>query len=360
MSSRDEWRFPPPSGPPRSQPSASASAAPDPAPGPAVEEAEESEREYEPTRRRPWWILNIGLFLATVYSVFEVGQMWSGTSEVPGFRGWASGWPFAVPLLTILVCHEFGHYIAARLHRVPASLPYFIPLPKVSPFGTFGAVIVMPRRIRSANALLDIGAAGPLAGMVVAIPMMIWGLHLSHLGPRGDANYIQEGQSLLYWLLKRVMFGPIAPDQDVMVHPTALAAWAGFLVTFLNLLPFGQLDGGHVAYALLGQRQNRVARWMHFVPLLLIVYNAWVYVRPFVNRGRALGFGSLPAGAWLPVSAVTVWIGIFVLLSVMRRFSGVDHPPVDHAALSPVRKIVAVVTLGLFVLLFMPSPWVAF
>ena len=120
--------------------------------------------------------------------MFEVGQILERRRRGAGVSaaGFA-GWTFAVPLLAILLCHEFGHYIAARIHRVPASLPYFIPLPKLSPFGTFGAVIVMPRRIRSANALLDIGAAGPLAGMVVAIPLMMWGLPSRSSAPEARA-----------------------------------------------------------------------------------------------------------------------------------------------------------------------------
>ncbi|MBK7578808.1 MAG: site-2 protease family protein [Myxococcales bacterium] len=297
------------------------------------------------------------LFAGTVWSVFEVGQAWAGASDVAGFRGWLQGWRFAVPLLSILLCHEFGHYIAARIHRVPASLPYFIPFPKFSPFGTFGAVIVMPKRIRSANALLDIGAAGPLAGMVVALPVMLVGLYLSKLGPRSEGGYIQEGQSILYWLLKRIVHGPIAANQDVFLHPTALAAWAGFLVTFLNLLPFGQLDGGHVAYALLGEKQNRYARFAVFLPAVMVVYNSVVHVLPIVRRGFAEGFAKQ---SWLPVSAATVWISIFVLLWVLRAVSGADHPPVDEDTLSPKRRIVAIGTLALFVLLFMPTPWAVF
>lgn len=342
-SSNEEWRFPSP-----------AESAP---PSRPVPPPPESEAPAEGARR-PRWPLNLLLFAITVWSVFEVGQAWNGRAEIPGVRGWLGGWPFAVPLLAILLCHEFGHYIAARIHRVPASLPYFIPFPKLSPFGTFGAVIVMPKRIRSANALLDIGAAGPLAGMVVAVPVMVVGLFFSKVGPRSESGFIQEGQSILYWFLKYLVHGRIAADQDVFLHPTALAAWAGFLVTFLNLLPFGQLDGGHVAFALLGeQRQNRFARFAVFLPLLMVLYNAWVHVRPIVLRGMREGWGNQN---WMPVSAATVWISIFVLLWLLRGVSGANHPPVDDPELSPKRRVVAVVTLALFVLLFMPTPWAVF
>lgn len=306
------------------------------------------------------WRTNLWLFVATVASVFFVGQSWTAREGLSGLGQLVSAWTFAVPLLAILVCHEFGHYIAARLHRVPASLPYFLPLPILNPFGTLGAVIVMPRRIRSANALLDIGAAGPLAGMVVAVPIMLWGLSLSELGPRSTSGYIQEGQSILYFALKATVFGHIPADQDVHLHPTALAAWVGFFVTFLNLLPFGQLDGGHVAYALFGRKQNQLARWFLFTPVVLMLYNAWLFVVPLLRRGFAAGFDSIASAEWLPVSSVTVWVTIFILLLVMRRSAGSDHPPVDDPVLSPGRKLIAAFTLGLFVLLFMPSPWVVF
>ena len=303
------------------------------------------------------WQKNLALFFATVVSVFFVGQNWTAKPEQSGLEAWLSAWTFALPLLLILVTHEFGHYVAARIHRVPASLPYFIPLPILNPFGTLGAVIIMPRRIRSANALLDIGAAGPLAGMVVAVPIMIYGLSLSSLGPVSTENYIQEGQSLLYWALKHLVFGAIPAGQDVHLHPTALAAWAGFLVTFLNMIPVGQLDGGHVAYALIGKRQNRIARWVLWVPLALAVYNFFKFVWPIIELGNRQGFDKLPVNAWFPVSAVTIWLTAMVFFWFLGRGG---HPPVDHSTLSPVRKLVAILTLLMLVGIFMPSPWVVF
>ncbi len=311
------------------------------------------------------WRRNAWLFALTVLSVFYVGSGWVAYGEAPAsaWEALLAGWRFALPLLAILVAHEFGHYIAARLHRVPASLPYFIPLPILNPFGTLGAIILMPKRIRSRRALLDIGAAGPLAGMAVAIPLMIYGLSLSPVLPvdrSGDVGGIQEGQSLLYWALKALVHGTIPADHDVMLHPTALAAWAGFLVTFLNLLPFGQLDGGHVAYAVFGERQNRFARFMLYVPLLLVVHNFFVHVAPILQAGFARGFDALTLRDWLPASALFNWIVLFGLLLVLRRASGADHPPVDDHTLGTGRKLVGIGTLLLFVLLFMPSPWVPY
>jgi membrane-associated protease RseP (regulator of RpoE activity) len=262
------------------------------------------------------------------------------------------GWRFALALLSILLAHEFGHYIAARIHRVPASLPYFLPLP-LPPFGTLGAVILMPDRIRSRNALLDIGAAGPLAGMVVAVPMMLYGLSLSNVAPLSSGPYTQEGQSVLYWALKYAVFGPIPVGSDVYLHPVAFAAWAGFYVTFLNLLPFGQLDGGHISFALFGERQDRASAFVRYVPLGLALYN---YSRPILRLGFAGGVAALGKDHFVPDVPTVGWLVLFVLLSVMKRFAGNNHPPVDDLAFGPSRRALGVVSLILFVLLLVPTP----
>jgi membrane-associated protease RseP (regulator of RpoE activity) len=278
-----------------------------------------------------------------------------------GIMLWGSPWTFAATLLAILVVHESGHYLTARLHHVRSSLPYFLPLPLLNPFGTLGAVILMPDRIRSRRALLDIGAAGPLAGMAAAVPLMLYGLSLSEVGPRSTGHYVQEGQCILYWALKYLVHGAIPADHDVYLHPVALAAWGGFLVTFVNLLPVGQLDGGHVAYALLGERQNRLARWLLYVPAVLFFYNAWVFLRPTLQQALAAGSSGPLVSNWHTISsALLIWLIAQLLLLGLRRYSRLDHPPVDDLTLSPGRKAVGIGTLLLFILLFMPSPWVAF
>ncbi|MDX2051928.1 MAG: site-2 protease family protein [Polyangiaceae bacterium] len=313
-----------------------------------------------PSARRFDWRINVALFFLTVLSVFYAGQFWGNEKPNPdaGLQ-LLSGWHFAVPLLSILLAHEFGHYIAARLHRVPTSLPYFLPLPaQLSPFGTFGAVIIMPERIKTRRALMDIGAAGPLAGLLVAIPVMLHGLSLSTVEPKTQGSYIQEGQSILYWLLKYAVHGSIPAGHDVFLHPTALAAWVGFLVTFLNLLPVGQLDGGHVAYALFGERQNAWGKKLALVPWLLVLYNVARYVMPILARGNEFGFNSLTSEDWNPVSAAMPWVVSALLLSLLGRLSGRGHPPVEDTELGPGRRLVGWVTLGLFVLLFMPTPMV--
>jgi membrane-associated protease RseP (regulator of RpoE activity) len=303
------------------------------------------------------WKINLLLFVATVFSVFLTGAaVWGDGLPLGGgvrgiLRGLANGWPFAVPLLAILVTHELGHFIAARIHRVDASLPYFIPLPLLSPFGTMGAVINMRGQIRSRDALLDIGASGPLAGLCVAIPFLVAGLMHSPVLPSGEHG-LQEGQCLLYMALKRLVVGPIPEGYDVFLTPMALAGWAGLFVTMLNLVAVAQLDGGHIAYALFGLRQNRYARVLHKLLLVFFAYNLVRFMLPVVR-----------AGAWDEETLRKVfnnaifWLVWYVLIGVIMRVSGRDHPPTEPGELSPVRKGLAVLSLVLFVLLFMPTPW---
>ena len=202
--------------------------------------------------------------------------------------------PFAISLLAILGAHEFAHYLAGRSHRTHVTLPYFIPFP-FSPFGTMGAFIQLKEPPKNKRVLLDIGIAGPLAGLVVAIPVLLYGLSLSRLQPITSSSgqiFTLEGNSLLYLLAKFIMFGKLLPapasygdlspilywvryfftshplpigGMDVIIHPIAWAGWAGLLVTALNLIPAGQLDGGHVMYVLLGKRVRML--W----PVILLV-----------------------------------------------------------------------------------------
>lgn len=298
---------------------------------------------------RPRVLLPALLFTLTCASV-----LWTGATQVMQrppmtLHELALGWVYAVPVMAILLCHEFGHYIAARIHRVPASLPFFLPLPVISPFGTLGAVIGMPERIRSRNALLDIGAAGPIAGLCVALPVLAYGLTLSPVGAISDGYYIQEGQSLLYWLLKRIVKGPIPEGHDVLLHPTAWAGWVGLFVTMINLLPWGQLDGGHIAFALLGPVQNRVARAVRRGVLVFFVYNLATFVVPVL-----LGSSQMPLA--VAIGNSSTWLVWFLLLGLLGRSMGHEHPPFEPGPLSPARRRVAVACLALFVLLFMPTP----
>jgi membrane-associated protease RseP (regulator of RpoE activity) len=290
------------------------------------------------------------LFAATCLSV-----LWTGASMTTGLgfpttlAELVSGWVYAVPLMSILLCHELGHYIAARLHGVPASLPYFLPLPLLNPFGTLGAVIGMPDRIRSRNALLDIGAAGPIAGMVVAVPVLVVGLALSPVEAQLEGSYLQEGQSLLYWLLKYLIKGHIPSGHDVILHPTATAGWVGLLVTMLNLVPWGQLDGGHIAFALFGPLQNRIAPLVRRALLAFFAYNVVIFVAPVL-----LGRSEMPLT--VAIFNSLNWLIWYALLGLLGRSMGHEHPPVEAGELSRTRRVVAIGCLALFVVLFMPTP----
>jgi membrane-associated protease RseP (regulator of RpoE activity) len=362
------------------------------------------------------WRLNVGLFFATAAAMFvttvayEPGPSLSSTALWHGFQ-------FTASLLSILLCHEFGHYIAARIHKVDASLPYFIPLPLLSPFGTMGAVIRMRGLIPTRKALLDIGASGPLAGMAVAVPLYLWGLSHSRLVPvegTGETGIVL-GQSLLLRLLDHIGQPSVPEGMDIMLSPVAFAAWGGMLVTMLNLIPVAQLDGGHVAYALFGTKQDDYARIVHRSLLAFFV----VSVVATLARDVRNGFGLLHMGRaiqtsffwflWFEILGVlgsvssrdekgpragdltvqtrlvaiiglgflagvlrehpsaflgAAWVAAFALLLAMERKGGalrrsnlVDHPPTAAAPLDGVRKAIAVFTLLLFVALFMPAPF---
>jgi membrane-associated protease RseP (regulator of RpoE activity) len=305
---------------------------------------------------RPRWRTNVLLFIATLFSVFLAGAIYAGKVPADGsyidlLRSLPHGWTYAVPLLSILLFHEFGHYFAARYHKVDASLPYFIPMPFVSPFGTMGAVISMRGRIKSRNALLDIGASGPLAGLVIALPVLVIGLLQSPVQAVTSPS-IQEGQSLLYIALKRVLLGPIPDGYDVFLNPVAFAGWTGVFVTMLNLIPVGQLDGGHIAYALFGPAQNRYSRIIHLSLLGMFLWNLARFLIPALLH-------KTPGGVAQAIGNSTFWLVWFGLLHLVKRVGGRDHPPTEPGDLSPARRGVAIVSLVLFILLFMPTPWAA-
>jgi len=262
------------------------------------------------------------------------------------------GFAFGATLMAILACHELGHYVAARLRGVDVSLPYFIPLPPPT-LGTLGAVIRMRKPIDDRNALFDVGAAGPIAGLVVAIPLLAIGLSLSTVGPSpADGN--QEGNSILYALLKYAVLGRWLPSDgvDVQLHPMAFAAWVGLLVTMINLMPIGQLDGGHVARAALGQAHERWSARFH---VLLPIIGATVFgvmLAVALHTGRsftsALNYAKDGAIPWL------VWT---LMLAWMRRSSGEYHPPVGDTPLDPLRRTLAFGMLLVFVLIATPVPF---
>jgi membrane-associated protease RseP (regulator of RpoE activity) len=312
--------------------------------------------EGAPPPRQPRLLLHAALFLATILTTTAAGAM-QAHGQRPGGGGIApisDGLSYSIPLMLILLAHELGHFLVARLYGVPASLPYFIPLPPGFGLGTMGAVIGMRNITRDRKRLIDIGAAGPLAGLLVAIPVIWWGLAHSQVAPLVAGSF-QEGNSLLYALLKRLVTGAWLPDgqRDVFLHPTAFAGWAGLLVTMINLIPIGQLDGGHIAVAYFGNGYGRVAeRLRRLLPVLAIAVFAWV-LREVTNEAagkwdRALVY-SIAVGAALP------WLVWYLMVGLLRRASGgANHPPVDDEPLPRSRKALFWVMVAVFVGVFMP------
>jgi len=290
-------------------------------------------------RDRSW--VNALLFALTCWSTYQSG-----------------GPVFAATLMTILVTHEMGHYVTARRHGLDVSLPYFIPLPFIG-IGTLGAVIRMRRPIEGRDALADVGMSGPLAGLVVAVPLLVIGLVLSPVTEIREGPAILEGNSVLYLGLKLLVKGQLLPSGglgqpliDVQLGPMAMAAWVGLLVTFINLIPVGQLDGGHVAAALLGDRYERIAPWVHR-GLAVVGGGVLVWLALAAHgAGRDLG-GSLQYG----IFGALPWLVWMLLLVLMRRMSGGRyHPPVGTEPLSPGRRRLCWVVAIVFVLLFTPVP----
>lgn len=302
-----------------------------------------------PARSRPW--LHVGLFALTCGTTFAAGATFGSSFDPRG------GLAFAATLMAILLCHEMGHYIVARHHGIDVSLPFFIPLPPFISLGTMGAVIRMRQPITDRNQLIDVGAAGPLAGLCAAIPLLIWGLHLSPVqapGPGGPRGLI-EGNSLLYIGLKYLVHGRYlpAPDgTDVQLHPIAFAAWVGLLITMINLIPIGQLDGGHIAGSYLGDRHERWSGWLH--RLLLLVGMAVLAALTFEGHAGGMGWGAaVERAGW----AALPWLVWALLLLLMRRMAGgIYHPPVGEAPLSPGRRRLVLGMAIVFLLIFTPVP----
>lgn len=297
---------------------------------PSSEEILEIPAEEESTFSR--WTLPLFLFALTVCTTLWAGayQTYSGTIRGPVAFLWEHpemlprGIPFAATLLFILLTHEFGHFILSKIHRVPASLPLFIPGPPHF-IGTFGAIIRMRGPILNRRALFDIGVAGPLAGFVVAVMALIAGLYLSTVVDRTSTYGLQLGEPLLLKFMAWLIIGPLPAQADVLLHPVAFAAWFGLFVTSLNLIPIGQLDGGHVAYALWGNRQRTMA--FAVLPLLIM-----------------LGFVGWPG--WF------IW-------AFMAGVWGLGHPPVmdPQVPLGRSRVLVGWIAFAVFVLTFAPVPF---
>ncbi|GAB1420683.1 hypothetical protein MASR2M15_07940 [Anaerolineales bacterium] len=293
-----------------------------------------SGRMHTPKPSNPW--INLLLFIATIISVLITGTiiaigeigltdpLQAQTISDQLLPNLWRGLPYALSIILILGSHEMGHYLMMRYYRIPASLPYFIPLPFISPFGTMGAAIMMKGMLKTRKALFDVGAAGPLAGFVWALPILFIGLATSSVQPMSGG--MVEGNSLLYTAAKILTFGQFLPnnEMDVMLNQLAWAGWTGLFVTALNLIPLGQLDGGHIIYSLIGAKARKL-----FIPLSLV-------------------------GIFMSLFISTTWILLFVLLLIFGRFYAVPYD--DITPLNRGRKLIAGFTILLFIFIFVPIP----
>ncbi|MFI5251880.1 MAG: site-2 protease family protein, partial [Bacteroidota bacterium] len=310
------------------------------------------------------YFIHIILFFLSFITTTVAGVLWVNKNplELTNFH---FGLPYSLSLLTMLSAHEFGHYFAAKFHGIQTTLPYFIPFPpfivlpfasggefiQLNPFGTMGAVIRIRSPLSTKTALFDIGIAGPLAGLVVTIVLLLYGIatlpsidYLYQIHPEYrllaqiPENGLTFGNSIFFWILRKSMghstFFP--PMNEIYHYPYLCVGWFGLFITAINLIPAGQLDGGHIVYALMGNAHRFVARGM-FVFLILFGLTSFLPI---------LGFKVQPGTAgWL------VWAAI--LFFVIK----LDHPPVyDDTPLSSRRNFWGWLTMLIFIFIFPPVP----
>ncbi|QDV50952.1 site-2 protease family protein [Gimesia fumaroli] len=243
--------------------------------------------------------------------------------------GWSTfltnGFSYAGPVMLILLSHEMGHYLQSKRYHIPATRPLFIPMP-ISPFGTMGAVILQRGGIANRKQMFDIAVSGPLAGLVFAIPFAYWGvLNSEVITVTNQAGTYSYGEPLILQWMVELVHGPLAENQDVLLNPMLFAGWVGIFITALNLLPIGQLDGGHILYTMLGPKANLIARLFLSVGIIYMIYSN--------DYGYSL----------------------IILLLV---FFGITHPPTadDSVPLGPMRILIGCLTLAFFVIGFTITP----
>ncbi len=277
--------------------------------------------------------LHLFLFGITCLTTLTAGALQSGVNLLEDPAGILAGLPFAGTLMTILVFHEFGHYFAARKHNTLATLPYFIPAPPIPPLviGTFGAFIKMKSPIMTRAALIDIGASGPVAGFLVSLAACVIGLSLSPIiSLEQTEGMLSLGDSLLFVALSQAVVGALPANTDILLHPVAFAGWIGLFITAMNLMPIGQLDGGHILYALFG-------KWHETISAILVgVLGA---------LGTAALFWDFGWPGW------GVWAILMLIL-------GIHHAPVIYweDRLDPGRRLLGVFALIIFIITFVPLP----
>ena len=295
-------------------------------------------------------LIALVLLFITAATTFISGYMISGT--------YAGGVLFSLSLIAILGAHEMGHYLYGRKYGVSITLPWFIPAPPfLSPIGTFGAFIRIRSQIRSRKELFDIGVAGPIAGVAVALPVLFVGLLFSDVVAL-DSEKLSEmqtamslGNSLVFSLFSKMAVGQLAEGYEIILHPLAFAGWIGLFVTVLNLMPAGQLDGGHIVYCVFPARWHRTVSSITVVSLVIM----GVGTAPLLDLANYLGLGVVGAfPGWLVFEGWVGWLFWAILLLVI----GTSHPPtlLEDAGIGTRRKVLALFSLLVFVSCFTPVP----
>jgi len=257
-------------------------------------------------------LINVLLFILTIFSTWLVNGIW-----------------YSISIVTILLAHEMGHYLMCRKYHIRATLPFFIPFPfpLLNPFGTMGAVIKIEERIPNRKALFDVGIAGPLAGLAFTIPALIIGLKLSTVVVETEisSTSLYLGKSFLFSQLSQLIIGNLPEGYDVALHPTAFAGWAGLFVTALNLLPLGQLDGGHILYAIYGHDSTKIYKFI--LAVFIVICAVWY-------------------PGWLMLIILLIWFGF------RHPTPENDFTPIDNK-----RRILGYITFVIFIISFTPVPF---
>ncbi len=272
---------------------------------------------------------NIALFIVTFFCLLAAGAIEAGVDVLSDPGGLVKGLPYALSLMAILLTHEMGHYVMSLRHKVEATLPFFIPVPPISSvlnIGTLGAIIRMRSPINTRTALIDIGASGPIVGFVVALVFAVVGLALSEpVAIEASTSDVLLGPSILFSFLMKLVAGPLPEGMGLELHPLAFSGWLGFFITSLNLIPVGQLDGGHILYAMIGEKH-------HLIGKVLV--------------------------AVLVIMGLIFWPG-WIIWAVLMLIIGLRHPPVIYREprLDRQRRMAGAISLVIFVLTFTPAPF---
>lgn len=307
------------------------------------------------------FVINLFLFLITFFTTTVAGVAWIfGPEAAFDLRNFSIGLPYSLSILFILASHEFGHYFAARAHRVKATLPYFIPFPLTSfflNFGTLGAVIKTLSPVPNKKAMFDIGVAGPIAGFIASVIILIYGfthlpgiefilrIHPDYFMRSGESSGVslEFGPSLMYLFLEKLFTNPsvdfVPPMSEIYHYPFLCTGWFGMFVTAMNLIPVGQLDGGHISYSLFGSSTHRLIANISFV--LLMALGVGGFLTELFEININLGWSG-----WL------FWA--LILKFVIRLY----HPEiVDYEDLDPRRKLIGYLTIAIFIVSFIPVPF---